>query len=146
MYLFLFDTNVLTEDGTQCALTTPEGLQAIQAYVDLSTTDGITANSAAQASQGDYDRFISGNLAMYDAGPWAVAPFNDNIEDFTFDTAENPAGTVQGTFLYSNAYAISSSSESKEAAWGIHQIRNWHRRFHNPPGRQIRNLGCQIRC
>jgi multiple sugar transport system substrate-binding protein len=117
MYLFLFDTNVLTADGSACALNTPEGLQAMQAYVDLSTTDGITANSAAQASQGDYDRFIAGKLAMYDAGPWAVAPFNANISDFVFDVAENPAGTVKGTFLYSNAYAISSASANKEAAW-----------------------------
>lgn len=117
MYLFLFDTNVLSADGTQCALTTPEGLQAMQAYVDLSTKDGITANAEAQASQGDYDRFISGKLAMYDAGPWAVAPFNANITTFTWDVAENPAGTVKGTFLYSNAYAISSASANKAAAW-----------------------------
>jgi multiple sugar transport system substrate-binding protein len=117
MYLFLYDTNVLTADGSACALNTPEGLQAMQSYVALSTTDGISANSAAQASQGDYDRFIAGKLAMYDAGPWAVAPFNENIKDFVFDTAENPAGTVKGTFLYSNAYAISSVSENKAAAW-----------------------------
>lgn len=117
MYLFAYNTNVLTADGTKCALTTPEGLQAIQAYVDLSTKDGITANAAAQASQGDYDRFISGNLAMYDAGPWAVAPFNANITGFTWDVAENPSGTVKGTFLYSNAYAISSASSKKDAAW-----------------------------
>ncbi len=117
MYLFLYDTNVLTADGTKCALTTPEGLQAIQAYVDLSTKHGITANAEAQASQGDYDRFIAGKLAMYDAGPWAVAPFNQNITSFTWDVAENPSGSVKGTFLYSNAYAISSASANKDAAW-----------------------------
>ncbi len=117
MYLFMYNTNVLTADGMKCALTTPEGLQAIQSYVALSTTDGITANAAAQASQGDYDRFISGKLAMYDAGPWAVAPFNQNITTFTWDVAENPAGTVKGTFLYSNAYAISGVSANKNAAW-----------------------------
>jgi multiple sugar transport system substrate-binding protein len=117
MYLFEYNTNVLTADGTKCALNTPEGLQAMQAYVDLSTTDGVTANAAAQASQGDYDRFIAGKLAMYDAGPWAVAPFNQNITSFTWDVAENPAGTVKGTFLYSNAYAISAASTQKDAAW-----------------------------
>jgi multiple sugar transport system substrate-binding protein len=117
MYLFEYKTNVLSADGKKCALTTPEGLQAMQAYVDLSTKDGITANAEAQASQGDYDRFIAGKLAMYDAGPWAVSPFNTNIKTFTWDVAENPAGTVKGTFLYSNAYAISSASANKDAAW-----------------------------
>ncbi len=117
MYLFMYNTNILTGDGTKCALSSPEGAQAIQAFVDLSTKNGITANAAAAASMGDYDRFIAGRLAMFDAGPWAVAPFNANITDFTWDVAENPAGTVKGTFLYSNAYAISSASVNKDAAW-----------------------------
>lgn len=117
MYLFLFNTNVLTPDNSKCALTAPEGLTAVQTYVDLSLKDKITANKEAQASQGDYDRFIAGKLAMYDAGPWAVKPFNDNIKGFTFDVAENPKGAVKGTFLYSNAYAITTGSKAKDAAW-----------------------------
>lgn len=117
MYLFMYNTNVLTADGSKCALTTPEGLQAIQSFVDLSGKDGISANKEAQAAQGDYDRFIAGKLAMYDAGPWAVAPFQQNIKGFDWDVAENPAGTVKGTFLYSNAYAITTASKQKDAAW-----------------------------
>jgi multiple sugar transport system substrate-binding protein len=117
MYLFMYNTNVLTPENSKCALTTPDGLKAVQAYVDLSLKDKITANKEAQASQGDYDRFIAGKLAMYDAGPWAVKPFNDNIKGFTFDVAENPKGAAKGTFLYSNAYAITTGSKAKDAAW-----------------------------
>jgi multiple sugar transport system substrate-binding protein len=117
MYLFLFDTNILTADNSQCALNTPEGLQAVQALIDLQAEDGISANQEAQASQGDWDRFIAGKLAMFQAGPWAVKPFNDNIADFEWDITDNPSGTTQGTFLYSNTYAITSGSEAKDAAW-----------------------------
>lgn len=117
MYLFLYDTNVLTADNSKCALTTPEGLQAIQALVDLQSKDGVSANKEALASQGDWDRFVAGKLAMYPAGPWAVKPFNDSITDFEWDITDHPMGTVQGTFLYSNSYAISSGSEAKDAAW-----------------------------
>ena len=118
MYLFLYNTNILTADNAKCALDTPEGLQAIQAYVDLSTKDKVSANAAAAKAQGDYDRFIAGKLAMYVAGPWAVKPFNKAIKDtFQWDIAEHPKGTTQGTFLYSNTYAISASSKNKDASW-----------------------------
>lgn len=118
MYLLLFNTNILTPDNSQCALATPEGLQGIQAYVDLQRVDGITADPAAQAAQGDWGRFLAGNLAMYQAGPWVVQPFNDSIKDFSWDIADNPRGTVQATFLYSNCYAITSGSKAKGgAAW-----------------------------
>lgn len=117
MYLFLYDTNILTPDNTQCALTSPEAQQAIQSYVDLFAEGGISANAAAQAAQGDFDRFVAGNLAMFVAGPWAVKPFNDSISGFEWDIAHHPKGTTQGTFLYSNSYAISAGSEQKDAAW-----------------------------
>ena len=117
MYLFLYDTNILTPDNQKCALSSPEGIAAIQALVNAQSVDGITANKEARDFQGDWDRFTSGKLAMYPAGPWAVKPFNDSIKDFEWDIAHHPRGTVQGTFLYSNSYAISASSKNKDAAW-----------------------------
>lgn len=135
MYLFLYGTNILTPDNSACALNSPEGLQAMQAYVNLFADDGISANAAAQATQGDYDRFISGNLAMYVAGPWAVKPFNDNITDFEWDIAIHPAGTTEGTFLYSNSYAISAGSAAQDAAWEFIKFAT------GPEGAQIRQEG-----
>ncbi len=117
MYLFLYDTNILTPDNAKCALSSPQGVAAIQALVNAQSVDGITANKEARDFQGDWDRFTSGKLAMYPAGPWAVKPFNDSIQDFEWDIAHHPMGTVQGTFLYSNSYAISASSKNKDAAW-----------------------------
>ncbi len=135
MYLFLHNTNVLTPDNTQCALNTPEGLQAIQALVDLQSKDGVAANKEALASQGDWDRFVAGKLAMYPAGPWAVKPFNDSIKDFEWDITDHPKGTVQGTFLYSNSYAISSGSAAKDAAWEFIKFAT------GPEGSTIRQQG-----
>jgi multiple sugar transport system substrate-binding protein len=117
MYLFLYNTNILTPDNSKCALNTPEGLQAIQSYADLSTKDGVSANAAATKAQSDYDRFVAGKLAMFVAGPWAVKPFNQAITTFQWDIADHPKGTTQGTFLYSNAYSISAGSKNKDAAW-----------------------------
>jgi len=122
LYPLIFDTNILTPDNSQCALGTPEGIQAIQAYVDLQGVDGVTANAEARSFMGDWDRWVAGNLAMYEVGPWAVKPWNDSITEgsanyFVWDCADTPRGTVQGTFLYSNCYAITSGSQAKDAAW-----------------------------
>ncbi len=135
MYLFLWGSNILTPDNSKCALTTPEALQAMNAYAGLFADGGISANAAAQATQGDYDRFVSGNLAMFVAGPWAVKPFNDAIKDFTWDIALHPAGATEGTFLYSNSYAISNNSKNKDAAWEFLKFAS------GPEGVKIRQEG-----
>lgn len=135
MYLFMYETNMLTPDNSACAMSSPEAIQAIQSYVNLFAEDGISADSVAQATQGDFDRFIAGDLAMFAAGPWAVRPFNDAVEGFEWDIAHHPAGTVQGTFLYSNSYAISESSENKDAAWAFLQFAS------GPEGVRIRQEG-----
>jgi multiple sugar transport system substrate-binding protein len=135
MYLFLWGSNILTPDNSQCALTTPEALEAMNAYAGLFAEGGISANAAAQATQGDYDRFVSGNLAMYVAGPWAVKPFNDAIADFTWDIALHPAGSTEGTFLYSNSYAISGGAKNKDAAWEFLKFAS------GPEGVKIRQEG-----
>jgi len=117
MYLFLYDANVLTPDNSACGMTTPGALQAIQNYVNAQSSDGITANKEAQTAMGDWDRFVAGKLAMFPSGPWALKPFNDSITTFEWDVTHHPIGTQQGTFLYSNSYALSSGSENKDAAW-----------------------------
>ncbi len=117
MYLFMWGSNILTADGSACALTSPEALEALNAYAGLFVDGGISANKAAEATQGNYDRFVAGKLAMFSAGPWAVRPFNDSITNFTWDIAHGPSGAVDGTFLYSNSYAIPADAENKDAAW-----------------------------
>ncbi len=135
MYLFQWGTNMLSDDVSSCTLNAPEALEALNAYAALFADDGISANRAAQATQGDYDRFIAGNLAMFSAGPWAVKPFNDAISGFEWDIAHQPAGAEQGTFLYSNSYAIAAAAENKDAAWEFIKFAS------GPEGVQIRQQG-----
>jgi multiple sugar transport system substrate-binding protein len=117
MYLFLNGADVLTADGTACALDTPEAIEGLQKMVDLQGPDGIAPSRSDLAAQSDWDMFIAGKLAMYPIGPWAVQPFNDNITDFEWDIANQPPGTQRATFLFGNSYAMSASSKNKDAAW-----------------------------
>lgn len=117
MYLFMWDTNILSEDGSHCAMNEPAAISALTQLIEMQQPDGVSPTREAQQSQGDWDRFIAGNLAMYPGGPWIVQPFNDNITDFEWDIAHHPIGEQAGTFLYSNSYVISADSEHKDAAW-----------------------------
>lgn len=117
MYLFMWDTNILSADGTTCMLDQPEAIAALTQLVEMQQPGGVAPSREAQQSQGDWDRFIAGNLAMYPGGPWIVQPFNDNISDFEWDITHHPVGTQAGTFLYSNSYVMSAGSENKDAAF-----------------------------
>lgn len=135
MYLYLNGADVLTEDGTACALESPEAIEGFQKMVDLQSEGGIAPSRGDLATQGDWDMFIAGRLAMYPTGPWAVQPFNDSITDFEWDIAHHPAGAQKATFLFGNAYAMSSSSENKDAAWAFLKFAT------GPEGGQIRQEG-----
>jgi multiple sugar transport system substrate-binding protein len=117
MYLYLYEADVLTEDGSACALTSPEAIAGLEKMVELQGDGGIAPSRESLAAQSDWDMFIAGRLAMFPVGPWGVQPFNDNITDFEWDIAHHPAFETQATFLFGNSYAISSSSENKDAAW-----------------------------
>jgi multiple sugar transport system substrate-binding protein len=135
MYLFLNDANVLTEDGTACALNTPEAIEGLQKMIDLQSEGGIAPSRGDLAAQSDWDMFIAGRLAMFPVGPWAVQPFNDDIEGFEYDIAHHPAGEQKATFLFGNSYAMSASSENKDAAWEFLKFAT------GPEGSQIRQEG-----
>ncbi len=135
MYLYLYEADVLTEDGTACALTTSEAIAGLEKMVELQGEGGIAPSRESLAAQSDWDMFIAGRLAMFPVGPWGVQPFNDSITDFEWDIAHHPAFETQATFLFGNSYAISSSSENKDAAWTFLKFAT------GPEGSMIRQKG-----
>jgi multiple sugar transport system substrate-binding protein len=135
MYLFLNGADVLTDDGSACALETPAAIEGLQKMVDLQGEGGIAPSRGDLAAQSDWDMFMAGKLAMYPVGPWGVQPFNDNITSFEWDIAHHPAGAQHATFLFGNAYAMSASSNNKAAAWEFLKFAT------GPAGSQIRQEG-----
>lgn len=135
MYLYLNGADVLTADGSACALETPEAIEGLQRMVDLQGEGGIAPSRGDLAAQSDWDMFIAGKLAMFPVGPWGVQPFNDSDTDFEWDIAHHPAGAQKATFLFGNGYAMSASSEHKDAAWEFLKFAT------GPEGSQIRQEG-----
>jgi len=134
MYIFLNNASFFTADG-KCGLTTPAAVEALQKMADLTLVENISPTRADLATQSDWDMFIAGKLAMFPVGPWAIGPYQENITDFEWDIAEHPAMAQKATFLFGNAYAVTSASQNKEAAWEFLKFAT------GIPGGTIRQLG-----
>jgi len=132
--LEMYNASIWSEDGTTCTLNSAEGIKAIQTMVDARYVDKFAPTADQLAEQGDWDMFIAGRLAMWPTGPWAVQPFNDAVT-FTYDIAHMPAGDKQATHVYANSYAMSATSEQKEAAWRFIEFAT------GPEGTKIRQDG-----
>jgi multiple sugar transport system substrate-binding protein len=134
MYVFLNNASFFTEDG-KCALSSPEAVEGLQKMADLTLVEHIAPTRADLATQSDWDMFIAGKLAMFPLGPWGIGPYQDSIQDFEWDVAEHPAMAQKATFLFGNAYSITSESKNKEAAWEFVKFAA------GVPGGTIRQLG-----
>ena len=132
--LEMYGASIWSEDGSTCTLNSAEGTKAIQTMVDARYVDKFAPTADQLAEQGDWDMFVAGKLAMYPTGPWAVQPFNE-AATFTYDIAHMPAGDQQATHVYANSYAMSATSEQKEAAWRFIEFAT------GPEGTKIRQDG-----
>jgi len=118
LYLWLNGADLFNEDETRCTLSDPAAVEGIQKMMDLWMVDEIAPTPADLATQGGWDMFTSGRLAMYPTGPWATAPFQE-ITTFEWDIADHPSGKERATFLFGNAYSILAGSKNPDAAWEL---------------------------
>ena len=110
---------ILNDEG-RCGLNTPEAIEGIQVYVDitLDPEQQIAPNRTDLSDMGDWDRFMTGNVAMMTNGPWGIKPFKSGIGDaFEWDVAPFTGINKQATFMFGNSYAMAAASEQKAAAW-----------------------------
>jgi multiple sugar transport system substrate-binding protein len=107
---------VINDDYTQCMLTEPEAVAAIQWMVDLVHVHKVSP-SPAVAQGFAQGIFPSGKVAMMVTGSYQTVPWSQ-IEDFEWDVVMQPAGTVSRVVYGGpDSLSISMSSQHKEMAW-----------------------------
>lgn len=104
----------LADDGTSVAFDSPEGIAAAEWLVGKSGTVMPTPEQGAGTPDYDSGLFLDGKLAMWHSGIWMFGALAD--APFTWDIAVEPGDAQKASALFSNAVAVSSSSEEKEAA------------------------------
>lgn len=95
----------------------PEGVQAMQYYVDL-VRRGYAARAVAEYDQNQADAaFINGNVAMAFMGPWNIADIEVENPTLSYGVVEPPAGPAgRAAFSGGSNLVILEASPNKEAA------------------------------
>lgn len=107
--------SLLSEDGTQFTINSPENVEAAQMMVDRVLVSNVQPTEVQMGGMGDWDLFMSGRLGMIPTGIWAFSSFADGC-DFDWDIVVEPGAKQKATAFFSNACVINADSEHKDAA------------------------------
>lgn len=104
------------EVSPEVRIDTPENRRALQFLVDNTLVHGIKPTLAEMSGLGDTDLFASEQLGMIVTGIWMFDFFIQNAS-FDWDIAVEPGDSKKATHFFSNAAAISSSTNHPEEAF-----------------------------
>jgi multiple sugar transport system substrate-binding protein len=104
----------LNDDGTAVAFNTPEGVEAAQWLVGKSGTVMPTIEQGQGTPDFDTNLFKEGKLGMLHTGIWVFGAVAD--VPFNWDIAVEPGNTQPASAVFSNAVAVSATSEQQDAA------------------------------
>lgn len=100
--------SLLDSEG-KAAFNTPGGIEAIEWLAGKSSTVMPTPEQGAGTPDFDSGLFAQGKLAMFHSGIWMFNTFADMADGW--DIAVEPGNTQQASAMFSNAVAVSATSE-----------------------------------
>ncbi len=104
----------LSDDGSEVAFDSPEGLEAAEWLVGKSGTTMPTTEDGAGTPDFDTNLFKEGKLAMWHTGIWM---FDAMAEvPFEWDIVVEPGNTESASAMFANAVVVSAGTEEKKAA------------------------------
>jgi multiple sugar transport system substrate-binding protein len=104
------------ETPTRFTLDTPEARQAIDAFFQLRTLQGVVPTDQEVEAEDDESRFTNGRLAMLLGSRRSVPTFREAAK-FDWDIVSLPVFREPAGILHSDAYCLTKASGSKDAAW-----------------------------
>ncbi len=111
---------ILNADKTRCIMNSPENIEALRFYYDLSVkyhVVPVTMGSDPFSTE-DYIPFMMEKAAMFYGGRWHSRYFRTK-EDLKFGIAVLPRGKERATLLVSHAFAITSACKYPKEAWKL---------------------------
>ena len=109
--------SLLSADGKQFTINSPENIKALQSMVDRVEKTNVQPTAEQMGGMGDWDLFESGRLGMIPTGTWCFNTFTEAC-DFDWDICVEPGQTQKATHFFANALVVnnSASDEAKAAA------------------------------
>ncbi len=109
---------LIDEKTNRAAFNSPEGVKAIEWYVDLVNKDKVAVPGVL--SNGEKEKranFGAGNVAMMFEGPWGIAIQKQLNPNLKYDIATLPKGVTTGTMVRGSLNTVTTQAQNKEAAW-----------------------------
>jgi multiple sugar transport system substrate-binding protein len=114
-FLWQNGADILSSDGKEVVINSPEAIEAIQFLADLISKHEVAPNPLTAGQTGDL--FQMGKAAMtLGPGPWYAHYVLEDV-DFKWNTAPLPRNKTKATLAWGSSFGILSSSENKEEAW-----------------------------
>jgi len=109
----------VNEDKTECILSSPAAVEGLQVYVDYMLKHKVAPSPMQTEALDVTSMFMTGRLAMYNGGPFAVPQFRA-IEDFDWDVAFMPKGPKgRVTRYYGDGYVAWRETKHPREAWEL---------------------------
>jgi multiple sugar transport system substrate-binding protein len=114
--IWMYGGDILSEDGTQCLMDSPEAIEAVQSIADL-IHEGLIPSNQQLEGQGPLQFLLAGRAAMaIDAGRWGAYELREGRIDWA--VAPLPKGPEgRANFFHLAMYGITRTSDSPENAW-----------------------------
>lgn len=113
---------ILSDDRSECMLTMPETVEALEFYYGLLVEDGVSIPPGTlPQTPGAGDQFLGAITGMHMAGPWfrpglvENQPFNWTARLFP----RVPGGEAPTSILYTDQWAMSSTTDYADEAWDV---------------------------
>ncbi|MDO5304952.1 MAG: sugar ABC transporter substrate-binding protein [bacterium] len=114
-YLEYFGGGILSSDGQNAILNSPESIIGVEFYADLINKDKSVPQKWQMSSMTSALMFIGGKTALYLSGRWLVPKFRESV-DFDWDIIPFPSSNVSKTLTDASGWAVSKSSKNKNEA------------------------------
>lgn len=101
----------LNKDRTKVTIDTPEFIEAMQNFADLSAKDGVTPSATEAASLDTYQRWMKGQIGFFPVGPWDV-PTYEKLP-FQWDLIPYPVGKTGKTATWVGTLGIAVAETAK---------------------------------
>jgi multiple sugar transport system substrate-binding protein len=115
---------------TRLTLDEPKALQALGAFLELRSINGVIPSDVEVEAEDDESRFANGRLAMLLSSRRATPTFR-TITAFDWDVAPLPRFAEPAGILHSDAYCMTRASDEKDATWRFIEFAN------SPDGQRI---------
>lgn len=104
------------QNPTRFTLDTPKAREALQAFLDLRSVQGVVPTDSEVESEDDESRFVNGRLAMLLSSRRSTTTFR-GIRDFDWDVASLPIFAKPASILHSDAYCVTAGARKPDDAW-----------------------------